>query len=220
MSTLHYRYAGLPDQQLLAQLYRQLIKEHASELLGHDEAQQLLNSLARSAPKLAEDLVPKLLPLATFVRVLRLLLNDRVPIRNLRGIAEALAEAAPRSQEPVALAGAVRVALRRQIVQDIGGAEGELPVMTLSPALERVLQDSLASGSAAVEPGLAERMQQSIVQSAKRQAGNGQPAVLLVPGALRPMLARFTRQAVPDLHVLAYDEVPDDRHIRMVGAIA
>ena len=213
-------YTVVDASTVVATHLSQLIKEHASELLGHDEAQQLLNSLARSAPKLAEDLVPKLLPLATFVRVLRLLLNDRVPIRNLRGIAEALAEAAPRSQEPVALAGAVRVALRRQIVQDIGGAEGELPVMTLSPALERVLQDSLASGSAAVEPGLAERMQQSIVQSAKRQAGNGQPAVLLVPGALRPMLARFTRQAVPDLHVLAYDEVPDDRHIRMVGAIA
>ena len=93
-------------------------------------------------------------------------------------------------------------------------------VLTLSPALERVLQDSLASGAAAVEPGLAERMQQSIVQGAQRQAKTGQPAVLLVPSGLRPMLARFTRQAAPDLHVLAYDEVPEDRRIRMVGAIA
>jgi len=154
------------------------------------------------------------------VRVLRILLNDRVPVRNLRGIAEALAEAAPRSQDPVALAGAVRVALRRQIVQDLGAAEGELPVLTLSPTLERVLQDSLASGAAAVEPGLAERMQKSIAEGAQRQAKTGQPAVLLVPAGLRPMLARFTRHAVPDLHVLAYDEVPEDRQIRMVGAIA
>jgi flagellar biosynthesis protein FlhA len=213
-------YTVVDASTVVATHLSQLIKEHAAELLGHDEAQQLLNALARSSPKLAEDVVPKLLPLAAFVRVLRILLNDRIPIRNLRGIAEALAEAAPRSQEPVVLAGAVRVALRRQIVQDIGGAEGELPVLTLSPALERVLQDRLASGSAAVEPGLAERMQQSIAQNAKRQAGSGQPAVLLVPGPLRPMLARFTRQAAPDLHVLAYDEVPEDRHIRMVGAIA
>lgn len=213
-------YTVVDASTVIATHLSQLIKEHAAELLGHDEAQQLLNALAKSAPKLVEDLVPKLLPLSGLVRVLRLLLNDRVPIRNLRGIAEALAEAAPRSQEPVALAAAVRVALRRQIVQDIGGSEGELPVLTLSPGLERVLQDSVASGAAAVEPGLAERMQQSIVQGAQRQAKTGQPAILLVPSGLRPLLARFTRQAAPDLHVLAYDEVPEDRRIRMVGAIA
>ncbi len=213
-------YTVVDASTVIATHLSQLIKEHASELLGHDEAQQLLNALAKSAPKLVEDLVPKLLPLSGLVRVLRLLLSDRVPIRNLRGIAEALAEAAPRSQEPVALAAAVRVALRRQIVQDIGGSEGELPVLTLSPGLERVLQDSVASGAAAVEPGLAERMQQSIVQGAQRQAKTGQPAILLVPSGLRPLLARFTRQAAPDLHVLAYDEVPEDRRIRMVGAIA
>ena len=198
----------------------QLIKEHAAELLGHDEAQQLLTALAKSSPKLAEDLVPKLLPLVSFVRVLRLLLADRVPIRNLRGIAEALADAAPRSQEPVALASAVRVALRRQIVQDIGAGDGELPVLTLSAGLERVLQDSVANGAAALEPGLAERMQQSVSQSAQRQTKAGQPAVLLVPSTLRPLLARFTRQSVPELHVLAYDEIPEDRRVRMVGAIA
>lgn len=213
-------YTVVDASTVIATHLSQLIKEHASELLGHDEAQQLLNALAKSAPKLVEDLVPKLLPLSGLVRVLRLLLSDRVPIRNLRGIAEALAEAAPRSQEPVALAAAVRVALRRQIVQDIGGSEGELPVLTLSPGLERVLQDSVPSGAAAVEPGLAERMQQSIVQGAQRQAKTGQPAILLVPSGLRPLLARFTRQAAPDLHVLAYDEVPEDRRIRMVGAIA
>jgi flagellar biosynthesis protein FlhA len=213
-------YTVVDAATVIATHLSQLVKEHAAELLGHDEAQQLLNALAKSAPKLAEDLVPKLLPLSGLVRVLRLLLNDRVPIRNLRGIAEALADAAPRSQDPVALAAAVRVALRRQIVQDIGAGDGELPVLTLSPGLERVLQDSVASGAAAVEPGLAERMQQSIVQGAQRQSKSGQPAVLLVPSALRPLLARFTRQAAPDLHVLAYDEVPEDRRIRMVGAIA
>ena len=213
-------YTVVDASTVIATHLSQLVKEHAAELLGHDEAQQLLNALAKSAPKLVEDLVPKLLPLSAFVRVLRILLNDRVTIRNLRGIAEALADAAPRSQDPVALAGAVRIALRRQIVQDIGGGEAELPVLTLSAGLERVLQDSVASGAAAVEPGLAERMQQSIMQGAQRQAKTGQPVVLLVPATLRPLLARFTRQSVPELHVLAYDEVPDDRRIRMVGAIA
>jgi len=197
-----------------------LIKNHSAELLGHDEAQQLLTQLARSAPKLAEDLVPKLLPLGVFAKVLQQLLGERVPVRNLRVIAEALAEAAPRSQEPVALASAVRVALGRQIVQEINGMDAELPVLTLAPPLEQVLQDSLRNGGAVIEPGLAERMHRSIADSARRQEASGQPAVLLVPPGLRPLLARFTRQTVPGLHVLAYDEVPDNKQIRIAGAVA
>ncbi len=197
-----------------------LIKNHAAELLGHDEAQQLLTQLARSAPKLAEDLVPKLLPLGLFAKVLQQLLAERVPVRNLRVIAEALAEAAPRSQEPVALASAVRVALGRQIVQEINGMDAELPVLTLAPPLEQVLQDSLRNGGAVIEPGLAERMHRSIADSARKQEASGQPAVLLVPPGLRPLLARFTRQTIPGLHVLAYDEVPDSKQIRIAGAVA
>ena len=197
-----------------------LIKNHAAELLGHDEAQQLLTQLARSAPKLAEDLVPKLLPLGLFAKVLQQLLAERVPVRNLRVIAEALAEAAPRSQEPVALASAVRVALGRQIVQEINGMDAELPVLTLAPPLEQVLQDSLRNGGAVIEPGLAERMHRSIADSARKQEASGQPAVLLVPPGLRPLLSRFTRQTIPGLHVLAYDEVPDSKQIRIAGAVA
>jgi len=143
-----------------------------------------------------------------------------VPIKNLRGIAEALAEAAPRSQEPVVLASAVRVALSRQIVQEINGLEPELPVLTLAPQLERVLQDSLQGSGAVLEPGLAERMHQSLSDQVRRQAQAGQPAVLLVPAGLRPLLAKFTRQSLPDLHVLAYNEVPDSKQIRLIGAVS
>jgi flagellar biosynthesis protein FlhA len=212
-------YTVVDASTVVATHLSQLIKEHAPELLGHDEAQQLLNALAKTAPKLVEDLVPKVLPMSTFVRVLKNLLAEKVTIRNLRGIAEALAEAAPRSQDPVVLAAAVRIALRRQIVQEISGFDAELPVLTLNPGLERVLQDSLSSGTGVVEPGLAERMQKSIAENVQRQLKTGQPPVLLVPGSLRPLMARFTRQAVPDLHVLSYDEVPDDRRIRMVAAV-
>ncbi len=212
-------YTVVDPATVIATHLSHLIQSHAAELLGHDEAQQLLNTLAKASPKLVEDLVPKSLPMAVFVKVLKSLLADRVPIRNIRGIAEALAEAAPRSQDPVALAGQVRVALGRQIVQEINGMEPELPAYTLAPTLERVLQDSLASGGVALEPGLAERMHQSISDSVHRQTAAGQPAVLLVPAPLRPLLARFTRQTVPDLHVLAYNEVPESKRIRLMGAI-
>lgn len=212
-------YTCVDPATVMATHMSQLVQSHASELLGHDEAQALLQTLAKSSPKLAEDLVPKLMPLAVFVKVLKTLLDDRVSIRNLRGIAEALAEVAPKSQDPVALAGHARVALGRQIVQEINGMSDELPALTLSAPLERALQETLASGGAALEPGLADRMQQSLNDQVRRQLGAGEPAVLLVPGPLRPLLARFTRQSLPELHVLAYNEVPEAKRVRLIGAV-
>ena len=212
-------YTVVDPATVVATHLSHLIGQHASDLFGHDEAQALLNNLAKSSPKLAEELVPKTLPMPVFVKVLKSLLADRVPIRGFRSIVEALAEVAPKSHDPVALASTVRVALGRQIVQDINGMESELPAYTLQPALERVLQDSLNTGAMALEPGLAERMQQSIADGVQRQAAIGQPAVLLVPGPLRPLLARFTRQTVPDLHVLAYNEIPESKRVRLLGAL-
>ncbi|HEX4896519.1 MAG TPA: flagellar biosynthesis protein FlhA [Solimonas sp.] len=212
-------YTVVDASTVLATHLSHLIKLHAHELIGHDEAQALLTQLAKSSPKLVEDLVPKTLPLSVFLRVLQQLLAERVPIRNLRVIAEACAEGAPRSQDPVVLAGWVRIALGRQIIQEINGLEPELPVLTLAAPLEQVLQDSLKSGGAVIEPGLAERMHRSIADGARKQEASGQPAVLLVPTPLRPLLAKFTRQTIPGLHVLAYDEVPDSKRIRMVAAV-
>jgi flagellar biosynthesis protein FlhA len=212
-------YTVVDTCTVIATHLSQLVKDHAHELLGFDEAQQLLNALGKVAPKLVEDLVPKLLPLSVFVRVLQTLLMEHVPIRNLRGIAEALAEAAPRSQDSVVLAAQVRVALSRQICQEINGLDPELPVLTLAPALERVLQDSLQGNAAVLEPGLAERMQRSLTEQVQRQTQAGQPAVLLVPAPIRPLLAKFTRQVLPELHVLAYNEVPETKQLRLIGAV-
>ena len=213
-------YTVVDPATVIATHLSQIVKDHAHELLGFDEAQALLNALQKSAPKLVEDLVPKVLSLSVFVRVLQTLLAERVGLKNLRGIAEALSDCATRSQDPVVLAAAVRVALSRQIVQEINGMEPELPVLTLAPQLERVLQDSLQGGGAVLEPGLAERMHQSLSDQVRRQAQNGQPAVLLVAASLRPWLAKFTRQSLPDLHVLAYNEVPDTKQIRLIGAVS
>ena len=217
-------YTVVDPATVIATHLSQLIKTHAQELLGFDEAQQLLNGLAKSSPKLVEDLVPKTLALAVFARVLQGLLAEKVPLRNLRLIAEVLAEAAPKSQDPVVLASAVRAALGRQIVQEIQQAsglahDGELPVLTLAPGLERVLQDSLSNGAAVLEPGLAERMHTALANATAQQEARGEPAVLLVPAPLRPMLARFTRQTVAALHVLGFNEVPDSQKLRLVAAV-
>jgi flagellar biosynthesis protein FlhA len=157
-------YTVVDASSVIATHLSHLLQSHAHELLGHEEVQQLLNRLAKTAPKLIEDLVPKLLPMSVVVKVLQHLLQERVPIRNLRTVCEALSELAPKTQDPAALVAAVRVALGRSIVQSIGGLREELPVITLDPALEQVLQDSMASGGGndgapGFEPGLADRIQ-------------------------------------------------------------
>jgi flagellar biosynthesis protein FlhA len=197
-----------------------LVREHAPELLGHEEVQQLLAHLGKAAPKLVEDLTPKSLSLSTVVRVMQNLLNERVSIRQLRRIVEALVEHAPHSSDPATLTAAVRTALGRFIVQEISGMAPELPVYTLAPALERVLQDSTQGTGAALEPGLAERLHQSLADCVSKQEARSEPAVVLVPGAVRAALARMVRHSVPSLSVLAYSEVPEDKRLKLVGTIS
>jgi len=213
-------YTVVDASTVIATHVSHVIQTHGHELLGHEETQQLLNGLAKTAPRLIEDLVPKLLPLGTVVRVLQGLLAERVPIRNIRTIIEALAEHAPRSQDPALLQAQARIALSRQIVQDIAGSNTELAVVTLEPDLEQLLQSSLGSGGgAALEPGLAERLAARLAETSQRQEAAGEAPVLMVAPALRATLARFARASVPGLHVLAWNEIPDNRRVRMIAAV-
>src|SRR5580693_7163366 len=215
-------YTVVDASSVIATHLSHLLQSHAHELLGHEEVQQLLNRLAKSTPKLIEDLVPKLLPMSVVVKVLQYLLLERVPIRNLRTICETLAELAPKNQDPVALVAAVRVALGRSIVQSIGGLRQELPVITLDAALEQVLQDSMAGGgdaSPGFEPGLADRIQTALADNTRRQEAAGEPAVLLVAPKIRPWIARLMRHSTPSLAVLAYNEIPENRRVRVIAAV-
>src|SRR6478609_1057507 len=214
-------YTVVDPSTVMATHLSHLIQTHAHELLGHEEVQQLLNALAKTSPKLVEDLVPKIIQMSTLVRVLQGLLAERVPVRNMRTILEALAEHAPRTPDPALLQAQVRVALGRQIVQDIAGLKDELPVITLESDLEQLLQGSLGSnsGGPGLEPGLAERLQQRLAETTRRQEMLGEPAVLLVPPTLRQTLARFVRAGVPGLQVLAWNEIPDNRRVRLVSAV-
>jgi flagellar biosynthesis protein FlhA len=214
-------YTVVDASTVVATHLSHIIQTHAHELLGHEEVQHLLDGLAKSAPKLVEDLVPRVLPLSTVVRVLQGLLAERVPVKNVRSIIETLSEHAARTQDAAQLAAHVRVALGRQIVQDIAGLSDELPVITLEPDLEQLLSNSLTGNAAGpgLEPGLAERLQQRLAESAQRQEAIGEPAVLLVPPTLRQSLARFVRASVPGLQVLAWNEIPDNRKVRLVTAV-
>ena len=212
-------YTVVDASTVVATHLSHLVRERASELLGHDEVQQLLSSVGKATPKLVEDLTPKLLPLSVVVRVLQSLLAEKVPLRQMRQIVEALLEHGAHSQDPATLVAAVRTALGRFIVQELNGLNPELPVYTLAPALERVLQDSVNGQGAALEPGLAERLHQNLSDCVAQQEGRGEPAVLLVPAGIRATIARLVRHSVPALSVLAYTEVPEDKRLRLVGAI-
>jgi len=195
------------------------LKNHAYQLLGHEEVQQLLDRLARTAPKLVENLTPAALPLGVVVKVMQELLAERVSVRNIRTIAETLAEHASRTQEPSALTAATREALGGSIVQSIYGLRDELPVITVDPSLEQLLNDGVQSvqvGGPAIEPGLANRLHSSLLEAAQRQDISGDPTVLIVASQLRPWLARLTRFSIPNLRVLAYGEIPQDKQLRVV----
>jgi flagellar biosynthesis protein FlhA len=209
-------YTVVDAGSVVATHMNHVMRSHAPELLGRQEVQQLLDHLNRESSKLGEEVVPKLLPVAVLQKVLQSLLAEGVHIRDMRTIIEALAEHAARTQDPAELTASVRVALGRAIVHDIFPGGADIQAIVLDPELERLLVQAAQSApaeSAAIEPGLAERIVNDAVAAAQQAEQAGLPAVLLVPPPLRAVLARFLRRAVPDLRVLSRAEVPDTRKI-------
>lgn len=219
-------YTVVDASTVVATHLNQILQKHTWELLGHEDVQKLLDMLSKSSPKLVEELIPNTISLNVLLKVLQNLLRERVPIRDMRSIAEALAANGGKSQDPAALTAVARVALSRQIVQNIVGPDPELPVITLEPELEQLLLNTLqqaqksgADDSAFIEPSLAERLQRSLMEAAQKQEVAGKPLVLLVAAPLRNMLARFARNSVPDMNVLAYTEIPDNKQISIDASV-
>ncbi|CUS47176.1 MAG: flagellar biosynthesis protein FlhA [Idiomarinaceae bacterium HL-53] len=215
-------YTVVDAATVVATHVSQILTNNAAQLVGHEETQQLLDLLSKQQPKLVEGLVPDVLSLSVITKVLQNLLNEAVPVRDFRTIIQTLAEYGPKSQDPDVLTAAVRISLRRLIVQEAAGGMEELPVITLAPELEQMLHQSLqmaGNEGAGIEPGLAERLQQSLKDAHQQQEMNGQPSVLLTSGMLRSTLSRFVRNSLQGLHVLSYQEIPDDKQIRIVSSI-
>ncbi len=215
-------YTVVDASTVVATHLNQVILSHAAELLGRQEAQALLDHIAKDAPKAIEDLVPKQVSLAVVQRVLQNLLEEGVTLRDMRSIIETVAEHAPRTQDPVELTAQVRVALGRSIVQQLYPGNADLSVIALDPSLERVLLQAVQTvgpDGSGIEPGLADTLLRQTATAAQRQEEVGLPAVLLVPGQLRWLLSRFLRRAVPQLKVIANAEVPDSRTIKVTAII-
>lgn len=215
-------YTVVDASTVVATHLNHLISLHAAELLGRQEVQQLLDHVAKESPKLVEDLVPKLLPLAIVQKVLQNLLSEGVHIRDMRTILETLSEHGTVTQDANELTTAVRMKLGRAIVQQLFPIGNEVTVMTLDRQLEQLLMQALhgnQSGNSAIEPGLAETLARKTEEAAKRQEQMGHTPVLLVPGSLRIALSRFLRRSIPHLRVLSHEELPDSKTIRVTSLI-
>ncbi len=216
-----FGYTVVDASTVVATHLNHLILSHASELLGRQEAQALLDHLAKEMPKLVEDLVPKVLQLGVLQKVLQNLLDEGVHIRDMRTIIETLAEFAPRIQDAETLTAHVRVALGRSIVQQLYPSGQEIQVMSLDPQLERILHQAMAGGGdgGSIEPGLADTLIRETAAAAQRQEALGLPPVLLVSANLRSLLSRFLRRGISQLKVLAHAEVPENKIIKVTSII-
>ncbi|MBO8416203.1 MAG: flagellar biosynthesis protein FlhA [Proteobacteria bacterium] len=215
-------YTVVDCSTVIATHMSQILANNCAALLGQEEVQNILDIVAKTQPKLVNGLVPGVVSLGLLTKILQNLLNEGVPVRDMRTILETLVEYAPKSQDPEVLTAACRIGLRRLILQDICGGAELIPVITLAPDLEKVLHKSLETGGAAgvgIEPGLADRLQKSLYDATATQEMQGEPAILLTSGILRSTLSRFVKNTIPGLRVLSYQEVPDDKQIKIVSVI-
>lgn len=213
-----YGYTVVDASTVVATHLNHLIHMHAAELLGRQEVQALLDRIAKDSPKLTEDLVPKAISLTALQKILQNLLDEGVPIRDMRTILDVVAEHAPKISDPNELTAMVRVALGRAITQQLFPNNADLQVIGLDAGLERVLSQALTNGGG-IEPGLADALLQQTQGAVTRQEQLGMDPVLLVPSQLRPLMARFLRRTMPQLRVLSHAEVPDNRNIRITAMI-
>ena len=220
--TLGYTVVDPPTA--IATHLNSLLYGTASELLGHDEVQQILDKTAERSPKLVENLVPGKLSLAVITRTLQNLLRDGVPIRDMRTILEVLNEEGGKTQDPDDLTAMIRPKLGRMIVQSLVDISDDMPVMTLEPQLEQMLhnavQQSQQSKTLTIDPELAEALFKSMRIEVQKIEDQGQPAILVVSPMIRPWLSNLVRPRIQDLTVLSYTEIPEDQSVNVVATIS
>ncbi|MDD5028818.1 MAG: flagellar biosynthesis protein FlhA [Rhodoferax sp.] len=211
-------FTVVDSETVMATHLSHLMQVQAAKLLSRTETQQLVDHVSKQAPKLIEEVVPKMVSIAVFQKVLQLLLEESVHIRDIRTIIESIAEHATATTDPVELARRVRVALSPAIVQQIYGPVRELNVIAIDPALERLLVQALGNPNGqgqALDPGVADILTQKAAEVALKQEEIGIPACLLVPDAIRSAIARLVRRVAPRLQVLAHSEIPESHTIRI-----
>jgi len=216
-------YTVVDPATAMATHLNKVLRDNASDLLSHDETQQLLDKLAAKSPKLVEDLVPGKMALGVITRTLQHLLTEGVSIRDMRTIVETLSEVSGKTQDPEQLTALVRPKLGRMIVQELLDMKDSLPVMTLAPELEQLLHNVLSNSNGnqnvVIEPGLAESLFSALREASRTVEEQGHPGVLVVAPSIRPWLSKMVRHRVNELTVLSYTEIPDDQAVKVIYTV-
>jgi len=212
-------FTVVDSSTVIATHLSQLLKNQAHELIGQDGVQQLLDKLGKQSPKLVENLVPGVMSLAEVTRVIHNLLQEGIPVRDMRTIAEALADHGGNGQDSDALTAKVRIALGPAIFQTVNGTAQEMPVMVLDSQLEQILLSSVQGSQGSLEPSLMDAVIQQVMQGAGKLETEGHSPVLLVAGSIRVFLSRLLRGRMSNFYILAYEEVPHNKSIRAVATI-
>ena len=212
-------YTVVDSSTVIATHLSQLLKNNAAKLIGQDDVQQLLERLKQTAPKLVENLVPNTMSLADVTRVVHSLLDEGVPIRDMRTIAETLSIHRGLENNPEELVAQVRVALGPSIFQSVVGGAQELPVMVLDPQLEQMMSSAVQNNQGVIEPNLLDTMVKGIGDAAGKMEAEGASPVLLVSGIIRGFLSKLLRGRMSNFYILAYEEIPGDKNIRVVTTV-
>jgi flagellar biosynthesis protein FlhA len=212
-------YTVVDSSTVIATHLSQLLKNNAAKLIGQDDVQQLLERLKQAAPKLVENLVPNTMSLADVTRVVHSLLDEGVPIRDMRTIAETLSIHRGLENNPEELVAQVRVALGASIFQSVVGGAQELPVMVLDPQLEQMMSSAVQNNQGVIEPNLLDTMVKGIGEAAGKMEAEGASPVLLVSGIIRGFLSKLLRGRMSNFYILAYEEIPGDKNIRVVTTV-
>jgi flagellar biosynthesis protein FlhA len=197
----------------------EIVKRHAHELFTRQDAKLLCDRVAQDNPKLIEDLVPKLLPLATVQRVIQNMLRERVPIRDAVGILEALGEAAQSSKNPLLLTEYVRQSIRRAIVNPLINAQGELAAYFLDPAIERAVESSVEHGELNSVMTMAPEGIRDILGRLSRKIDKSESGVVISSAGARYFLRQVVEPSLPNLTVLSHNEIPSEVKVRSRGVI-
>ena len=212
-------YTVVDCSTVVATHLSQILKNNAAKLVGQDDVQQLLDRLKQNSPKLVENLVPGVMSLADVTRVIHSLLDEGVPIRDMRTIAETLSLQRGSDRSPDEMVSQVRVALGPSIFQSVTGQAHELPVMVLDPQLEQIMGNAIQNNNSVIEPNLLDTVVTGISEGSGKMEAEGASPVLLVSGAIRGFLARLLRGRMANFYILAYDEIPADKNIRVVTTV-
>ncbi|HEY3823205.1 MAG TPA: flagellar biosynthesis protein FlhA [Bryobacteraceae bacterium] len=198
----------------------ELIRRFAYELFSRQEARKLLDRISVENARVVEDLVPKLLPLATLQRVIQNLLRERVSIRDAVSILEALGEAAPSTRNPVLLTDYVRQAIRRVIVKPYLNANGDLPAFFLEPQLERLAEGGVEHGESNSSLALAPNALRDLLDRLRRGIGAQESAMVVITSSVcRYFLRQATESSIPNLFFLAHSEIPAGVKVISLGVI-